>query len=643
MSTVNLQHYVKVATGRLRSQAHSQSFAHSVHERKRRALTPSTKLVWQKLEDLQALTRLHQRTYDPALKRKGLQMFQGLSLPVSTDEDPHFILTTRALRLASYVDAVKEPLTFSLLNHCTRHSFLLDGYSLMKLAQALRALQHPNTVDALRILLPRFELVSEELTPIEAAKILEIFHFFSMQKHADLSTLQAKYAKRLIATIASLSVEDMQRCLQAVPLLTPALGGEVMLEVAPSLSAHLRAARQLHAAVRLAEKERSTPAAATTEAAASDAGEGVAPLPAKDNSDSRKVLYEEQYALLQQHVELHRAAVKALQHCALASREYASIRHLLNELTRSVFDLSVAYGSIDALGSTGFHAFMRREDICQHARLLDRCSYRNIPALRQCTGRYLTASCSRAVLQALPPAELAFTELTELGMVVEALGRFSVCLVTEAPQSSGKGDNVGEWKKTGTMEALALMVGESSEVFMRRIGATSRDSESAFWLRSVACIARQWKSLVELHAALPTAHRSAAILFAQTFVEALRWSWASDESPILRYTRTAACHQDSVRTARLLRRLAELSVVLEPGFIEELKKDQDVIKEAMRGLLVGLQHYGKHYRRGSAAGAGMSLVDEASVKEDIDLVMKASAGWDSELKALLMEVKQFFS
>lgn len=399
MSTVNLTQYAKIFTARLRSRAHNQAFAQTFQEKKKRHLSPTAKSAFKKVDEFESLARLYRRTYDPGLKSRAVNLLQVLPLPLSTEDDPHFVLATRVLRAAGMVGASHHPLTTALLQHCSKHSFLLDGYNLVRLLQVLRPLHHPQTLEVLRILLPRLQQVSEELTAGEAAEIIQILHDLELDKVCDLTTLWYAYAKQIEQTVgAGLSLADLAKCMTAVPLLPRPVAQRILVRASPSLCAHIRAERTLcsisaetaassasstspHDAhedtlQEAVEKETATEGDPPSTASSSM----FPPLPEKPATSPSSTApthtnAEEVHVLLKQHVALHRATVEAFTYSggtiaqfisavqsptastssstnsvflstgANAAEVSTTLRAVWNELVRAVLDLSISYAN----------------------------------------------------------------------------------------------------------------------------------------------------------------------------------------------------------------------------------------------------------------------------------------------------------
>lgn len=282
MSTINLTQYAKVFTARLRSRVHSQAFAQTFQEKTKKRLSPTAKTAFKKVEELESLVRLYRGTYDPGLRSRAMNLLQTLPLPLSTDEDPHFVLATRVLRVAGSIlgssssSSPPPAIISTLLYHCARHSFLLDGFNLVKLLQAMRSLSHPEVVDVLRILLPRLQQVLEELTAAEAAEMIHILHYLRLDQQCDLTTLLHVCGRQIKETVGGgISLTDMEKCMRVIPLLPPDVGRSIIVQASPSLFEFIRSERVLH---RILSVSASTATPYSSSSSAAGAAE-------KDNKD----------------------------------------------------------------------------------------------------------------------------------------------------------------------------------------------------------------------------------------------------------------------------------------------------------------------------------------------------------------------
>lgn len=162
-----------------------------------------------RVEELNSLRLQHQRTFDPLLKSQAVQLLHTLPV-LSTDEDPHFVVSLHALRAAAYFNAAQAPTTFALLNHFTRHTFLLDGNNVYRLLLSLAELRHPQTAEVLQILLPRIrQVATDDVTAVEATTILRVLHQFGVDDDEVAEALGTVMAR----TVSSLtSAADVRRC-----------------------------------------------------------------------------------------------------------------------------------------------------------------------------------------------------------------------------------------------------------------------------------------------------------------------------------------------------------------------------------------------------------------------------------------------
>ncbi|CCW68405.1 unnamed protein product [Phytomonas sp. Hart1] len=183
-------------------------------EQERTRTTPEGRIARQCVDELVQLKLDHQSTFDSALRVRALQSLRTLPI-LSTDEDPHFIVSMRALRVAAYFGDVQSPSTFALLNHITKHTYMLDGFNLYQLMVTLSDLQHPQTVELLNILRPRIHQVvlNYDITAAEVVLFLRVLHKY----HIDDSELIQKLANIIQYTISDLSLVDVTRCISALP------------------------------------------------------------------------------------------------------------------------------------------------------------------------------------------------------------------------------------------------------------------------------------------------------------------------------------------------------------------------------------------------------------------------------------------
>lgn len=208
-------HYTKLVTTRLRSRVHGQAFssAFAALEREKN-VSPATKAALARVKELAALQDEHRRGFDPKLKAKAVQQLQSLPL-LSAEDDPHFSATLKALRVAAYFAAVDTPVTYALLNHLTKHSYLLDGFNMQQIARVLLELQHPKTAEVLSILLPRLREVSaSDVTATEACLLLEVLSVYKVGQED--TVLMDHLTAVMRRTIKDLSLHDIMQCIAAL-------------------------------------------------------------------------------------------------------------------------------------------------------------------------------------------------------------------------------------------------------------------------------------------------------------------------------------------------------------------------------------------------------------------------------------------
>ncbi|KPI84665.1 hypothetical protein ABL78_6281 [Leptomonas seymouri] len=206
--------YMRQVTARLQARMHSQSYASMVQRMERCKATPMGCIADARMSELKDLVDQHRRTFDPTFKEKALGILQTLPLK-STDEDPRFKHTFAGLQVCAYFGAVNAPATFNLINHVTRHTFLLDAYSIFKFYLALVKLHHPQTAEIVQILLPRIREVVGGFSISEARLIME---FLAMQK-----VLDVELARDLVAVmqggLQDVSIWELARCMASVQLM----------------------------------------------------------------------------------------------------------------------------------------------------------------------------------------------------------------------------------------------------------------------------------------------------------------------------------------------------------------------------------------------------------------------------------------
>ncbi|RNF10554.1 hypothetical protein TraAM80_01479 [Trypanosoma rangeli] len=192
---------------RMRSKVHRQSFSNSVMRAQERKLSPTGRLAVERVTELVALQQRHQHTFDPALRTEAVQILRALPL-LSTEEDPRFVHTQRALRVAAYFDAVSLPATYALINQHTKNAFLLDAVAMSSFFLILSKLRHPQTAEIVEILLPRLREVAPELLPREAIYILRLLHRFGMGDAKLIKIL----TDTVVKTVADTPLTDVRQC-----------------------------------------------------------------------------------------------------------------------------------------------------------------------------------------------------------------------------------------------------------------------------------------------------------------------------------------------------------------------------------------------------------------------------------------------
>ncbi|KAH9578946.1 hypothetical protein LSM04_008183 [Trypanosoma melophagium] len=192
---------------KMRSKVHKQSYSNSVMERKARQLSPTGRLAVERITELVALQQRHQRTFDPALRKEATQILRTLPL-LSTDEDPLFVQTQRALRAAAYFDAVELPTTYALINQYTKNAFLLDAISMSSFFFTLAKMKHPQTAEIIAILLPRLRELASDLIPHEAVHILRVLHRSGIEDAKLVKTL----TETVVNTVQDTPLLDVRQC-----------------------------------------------------------------------------------------------------------------------------------------------------------------------------------------------------------------------------------------------------------------------------------------------------------------------------------------------------------------------------------------------------------------------------------------------
>ncbi|KAF8285360.1 putative mitochondrial RNA binding protein [Trypanosoma cruzi] len=192
---------------RMRSKVHKQSFSNAVMRAQERKLTPAGRLAVERVAELVALQKRHQQTFDPALRTEAMQILRTLPL-LSTDEDPLFVQTQRALRVAAYFDAASLPATYALINQHTKNAFLLDAVAMSSFFFTLSSLRHPQTADIIAILLPRLKEVAPEIVPREAVYILRVMHRAGVGDEK----LTRILTDTVVKTVADTPLADVRQC-----------------------------------------------------------------------------------------------------------------------------------------------------------------------------------------------------------------------------------------------------------------------------------------------------------------------------------------------------------------------------------------------------------------------------------------------
>ncbi|PWV10546.1 putative mitochondrial RNA binding protein [Trypanosoma cruzi] len=192
---------------RMRSKVHKQSFSNAVMRAQERKLTPAGRLAVERVAELVALQQRHQQTFDPALRTEAMQILRTLPL-LSTDEDPLFVQTQRALRVAAYFDAASLPATYALINQHTKNAFLLDAVAMSSFFFTLSSLRHPQTADIIAILLPRLKEVAPEIIPREASYILRVMHRAGVGDEK----LTRILTDTVVKTVADTPLADVRQC-----------------------------------------------------------------------------------------------------------------------------------------------------------------------------------------------------------------------------------------------------------------------------------------------------------------------------------------------------------------------------------------------------------------------------------------------
>lgn len=209
---------------RMRSKVHRQSFSNAVMAKEARKLSPAGRLSVERVAELMALQQRHQRTFDPALRTEAMQILRTLPL-LSTDEDPLFVHTQRALRVAAYFDAATLPVTYALINQHTKNAFLLDAVAMSSFFNTLAKLQHPQTTEIITILLPRLRDLACELVPYEAVNILRLLHRVGLEDTKLIKIL----TDTVVRTVADTPLKDVRQCAVVLAETYPSEAKEVLI------------------------------------------------------------------------------------------------------------------------------------------------------------------------------------------------------------------------------------------------------------------------------------------------------------------------------------------------------------------------------------------------------------------------------
>ncbi|KEG10890.1 hypothetical protein DQ04_03181030 [Trypanosoma grayi] len=191
----------------MRSKVHQQSYSNAVMRRQARRLSPAGQLAVDRVAELAALQQRHERTFDPALRTEATSILRTLPL-LSSDEDPRFVHTQRALRAAAYFDAVDLPTTYALINQHTKNAFLLDAVAMSSFFFILGKLQHPQTAEIIAVLLPRLRELAPDLIPREAVHILRVLHRYGVEDAKLVKTL----TDTVVNTAAEAPLKDVRQC-----------------------------------------------------------------------------------------------------------------------------------------------------------------------------------------------------------------------------------------------------------------------------------------------------------------------------------------------------------------------------------------------------------------------------------------------
>ncbi|GET91662.1 hypothetical protein, conserved [Leishmania tarentolae] len=445
--------HTKRVTARLRARMHKQSFGNTVLASAQAERTDVSRVADARLRELMALRADHQRTFDPIFKQKALNLLQTLPLKAAA-EDPHFSYTLGALRVCGYFSATQSPATFNLLNHATRHSFLLDAFNCYQLFLALKEMRHPQTAEILSLVLPRVVEVATDFTEGEARLVLDVYC-----KHNLLTMeLSQRLAGVIIGSVNDLNGKDLTSAVSAVPNMGTENISRRFLEAAtPRLCRALRETTeqiQLYKATYLQPAGRSATASdAAQPSLIGDTDGEKPPIPDKETPTERTLrrrkeeewrrflinqIYEgvSLHCALQQSIEwlcwAPRSLLNELVRFALLSSEPLlpnSAEQLSPVLTGKVAGGGASSGTLSADGKVLAAVVaehenyvldlpqVRRRSLCHCLKMLQFTSYRHLPALRLLSARI---AAMKDATGSVSPLVLA----RELSQAVEAVAFF---------------------------------------------------------------------------------------------------------------------------------------------------------------------------------------------------------------------------
>ncbi|CAJ1991873.1 mitochondrial RNA binding protein / MRB8620 / RESC3 [Leishmania donovani] len=462
--------HTKRVTARMRARMHKQSFTNAILASTQAERTDLSRVADARLRELTALRADHQRTFDPIFKQKALNLLQTLPLKAAAD-DPHFTYTLGALRVCGYFSATQSPATFNLLNHATRHTFLLDAFSFYQLFLALEEMRHPQTAEILSIVLPRVMEVATDFTEGEARLLLDLYF-----KHNLLTKeLSERLAGVITGSVNDLSGKDLISAVSAVPNMAFEQISRRFLEAAtPRLCRTLREATeqvQLYKATYLEHAGRGAAASDAARPMLRRDADGQPPqnpdmetptertLRRRKEEEWRQLLIDQIYEGLSLHRELQksitwlcwapRPLLNELVRCALIFSE-PLLADAAEQLPAALKDKATgASASSVAISANGELAAIvaerenyardlpqvRRRSLCHCLKMLHFTSYRHLPALRLLSARI---AATKDVLGIVSPLVLA----RELSQAVEAIAFF--CATDCAPAVTAIIDDILE-------------------------------------------------------------------------------------------------------------------------------------------------------------------------------------------------------